>query len=65
MLATARIRATAVGAAAGIVHVRTSCLPADETCFDVYDATSPEPVQAALAAAGYVGARVSVIEETG
>jgi hypothetical protein len=65
MLATARARAIAVGAAAGIVHVRTSCVPADETCFDVYEAPSVEPVEAALAAAGLADARITVVEEAG
>jgi hypothetical protein len=63
MLAAARARAAAAAELSGAVHVRTTCVPADETCFDVYDAASAGPVAAALETLGLTDARISEIEE--
>ena len=54
----------AAGEGIAIRHVRTTLLPADETCFHAFDATSLEELEAALARVGLVADRIVRSDES-
>lgn len=54
----------AAGEGLAIRYVRTTLLGADETCFHVFEATSIEDLEAALARAGLVADRIVQANET-
>jgi hypothetical protein len=53
-----------VGGTPGIRHVRTWFLPADETCFSLFEAPSADALRAAGDAAGLRYARITEAIET-
>jgi hypothetical protein len=58
-------RAADLASGNGVVrYVRTTLLPADETCFHAFDATSLEELEAALARVGLVADRIVQSDET-
>jgi hypothetical protein len=58
-------RAADLASGNGVVrYIRTTLLPADETCFHAFDASSLEDLEAALAAVGLVADRIVQSDET-
>lgn len=63
---SAHARRAAAVAAGGlsIQYVRTTIVGADETCFHVFDASSLDELEAALAGVDLVADRISEVAET-